>query len=269
MNVAVAVAAALGSFAAAAPAVAGTWSGPYVGAFAGVASGSSALTTSVDCTVNGILCDPTPHYWNNGALIGGTASGRASDTAFTGGGFLGASRQAGRFVYGVEADFGAMPLTVGVGGSANTLNLGLYNSGTPSVFNVQAKAATEWLATARVRAGFLPAPNLLVYGTAGIAATELTVANAYSDNFNNGVGTGNVEASSRGAFRSALVLGVGAEWAFAAQWKLRAEYLHADFGALTTTGISAYPPQVADSNPITSTANLHADLVRVGLAYGF
>jgi outer membrane immunogenic protein len=251
------------------PAGAGAWSGSYVGAFAGVASGSSALTTSVDCTVSGILCDPYPHYWNNGALIGETASGGASGTAFTGGGFIGANRQAGNFVYGVEADFGAMPLSLGVGGTADTLNLGLYNDGSPSVFTVQARASTDWLATARVRAGFLPAPDLLVYGTAGVAATELTVSNFYVDNFNNGTGTGSAESSSQSALRAALVLGVGAEWTVASRWKLRAEYLHADFGPVTTTGISTYLPQVPESNPITSTANLRTDLFRVGAAYGF
>lgn len=245
------------------------WNGAYVGAFAGAASGSSSITTTVDCSVNGVLCDPYPHYLNNGVLIGETASGRATGTAFTGGVFTGRNWQSGGIVYGLEADFGAMPLSLGVGGSASTLNLGLYNGGTPSVFTVEAKASTDWLATGRVRVGFLPTPRLLVYGTAGIAATELTVSNSYSDNFNNGTGTGSVESSSRGEVRTGLVLGVGAEWAFAPRWRLRAEYLHTDFGAVTTTGISTYLPQVPSSNPITSTADLRVDLIRFGLAYGF
>ena len=258
----------------AAPAHAGSpdvydWSGAYVGAFAGAGFGSSSLTTAVDCTVSGVLCDPYPHYLNNGALIGETASGRATGTAFTGGLFAGGNWQSGGIIYGLEADFGAMPLSLGVGGSASTLNLGLYNGGTPSVFTVQAEASTDWLATGRVRVGFVPTPRLLVYGTAGIAATELTVSNSYSDTFNNGVGTGNVESSTRGEVRTGLVLGVGAEWALAARWRLRAEYLHTDFGAVTTTGISTYLPQVPSSNPITSTANLRVDLIRFGLAYRF
>jgi outer membrane immunogenic protein len=250
------------------------WNGAYVGAFAGVASGSSDVATSVDCSVNGVLCAPAQQL-NNGALIGETASGRATGTAFTGGGFAGHNWQSGGIVYGLEADLGAMPLSLGVGGSANTLNPGLYNASSPgvydipSVFTVEAKASTDWLATARVRAGFLPAPNLLVYGTAGIAATELTVSNSYSDNFNNGDGTGSVESSSHGEFRTALVLGVGAEWALARRWTMRVEYLHTDFGALSTTGISTYVPDVLVSNPISSTASLRADLFRLGVAYGF
>jgi outer membrane immunogenic protein len=267
--VAVAFAAALAALALAAPAAAGPWSGAYVGAFAGVASGNSDLTTSVDCNAWGVLCDPYPHYPENGALIGATATGKASATGFTGGGFAGKNWQSGIFVYGLEADLGAMPLSASVGGSAETLNLGLYNGDTPSVFTVEAKASTDWLATARVRAGFLPAPNLLVYGTAGLAMTELTVSNSYADNFNNGTGTGSVESSSTSAFRTGLALGVGAEWALAPRWKLRGEYLHTEFGSVSTTGISQFLPEVPDSNPITSTGNLRADFFRVGLAYGF
>jgi len=257
--------------AAASPALAGEWSGAYLGAFAGAASGASDIATSVDCTVYGVLCDPYPHYPENGALIGATASGSPAATAFTGGVFAGFNWQNGQAVYGFETDVGSLPLRLSAGGSGDTLNPGLWNDGdtVPSVFTVSATAATDWMATARVRFGFLPAPGLLLYGTAGLAATELTVSNSYSDNFNNGVGTGNIESSSSSEFRTALVIGAGAEWALAPHWKLRAEYLHTDFGSLTTTGISTYLPEVPSSNPITSTATLRADVVRVGVAYGF
>jgi outer membrane immunogenic protein len=257
---------------AAAPAAAGpaTWTGSYAGAFAGAALGQSTLATTVDCTFWGVLCDPYPHYPENGLLIGSTASGDASATAFTGGGFIGHNWQNGAVVYGLEADAGAMPLHLSVGGSGDTLNLGLHNDGdVPSVFNVSASVSTDWIATARARAGVLVTPSLLVYGTAGIAATQLTVSNAFSDNFNNHVGTGNRESSSTSEFRTTLVLGAGAEWALAGRWKVRAEYLHADFGSLSTTGTSTYLPEWPDSNPITSTADLRTDIVRVGVSYGF
>ncbi len=173
-------------------------------------------------------------------------------------------------VYGLEADAGSLPLHFAVTGTAASQNAGLQNAGNvPSIFTISASAATDWMATARARFGFLPAPRLLLYGTAGIAATELTVANSYSDNFDNHVGTGSAESSSHSELRTALVIGAGAEWALAPRWTLRAEYLHTDFGALSTTGISTYLPQVPQSNPITATATLHADIVRLGAAYRF
>jgi outer membrane immunogenic protein len=246
-----------------------TWTGGYIGAFAGVASGQSDIATTVDCNVWGVLCDPYPHYPENGLLIGAIATGAASGSAFTGGGFAGHNWQNGDVVYGFEADVGAMPLHLAVGGSGTTLNLGLYNNGTPTVFTVSASASTDWIATARARVGFLPRPDVLLYATAGLAATELTVSNSFSDNFDNGVGTGNRESSATSALRTALVLGAGAEWAMTGRWRLRAEYLHTDFGSVTTTGISTYLPQEPNSNPITSAANLRTDIVRVGVAYGF
>ena len=39
-------------------------------------------------------------------------------------------------------------------------------------------------------------------------------------------------AVSGPAFRTALALGAGVEWAMSGGWKMRAEYMHTDFGAL-------------------------------------
>jgi outer membrane immunogenic protein len=252
------------------------WTGPYAGVTVGGAFGRSTITTVVDCNVWGVLCDPAPHYPENGVLIGETASGAAQGSAFTAGIFVGRNWQVGSIVYGVEADASAMPLNVTVGGSGTTLNLGLYNEGTtegvfdvPSVFTVSATASADWVATARARAGVLVAPGVLLYGTAGVALTTLTVSNSFADNFNNGVGTGNRESSSTSALRAALIVGAGAEWAMSDAWTLRLEALHTNFGSLSTTGISSYVPEWPDSNPITSTADLRTAIVRVGMAYGF
>ena len=63
--------------------------------------------------------------------------------------------------------------------------------------------------------------------------------------------------------------GGGAEWAIAQGWTFKAEYLRIGFGSLTTMGL-IYPVQVpADANPFTSTANLTANLFRVGLNHRF
>ncbi len=183
---------------------------------------------------------------------------------FTGGGFAGFNWQNGAVVYGFEADAGSLPLHLGVAGTADSQNIGLNNAGdVPSVFTIGTGVSTDWMATARARFGFLPTPGLLLYGTAGLAGTELTVTNAFSENFQTGI----AESSSHAEFRTALVIGAGAEWALAPRWTLRAEYLHADFGALSTTGVTTYLDTT--SNAITSTAHLSADVVRVGLAYRF
>jgi outer membrane immunogenic protein len=251
------------------------WSGAYIGAFAGAASGHSTNTTVVGCPDGGYLCAPNIQE-DNGLWVEEVGSGSGSGSAFSGGGFAGYNWQNGAIVYGIEADIGAMPLSVTSGGSAETVNEGLCNGGqlcgqggTPSVFSMTTTASTDWLATVRGRAGFLLQPGLLLYGTAGLAASELTVSNAYADDFNNGTGTGGRESSSTTAFRAGLAIGVGGEWAFAPRWKLRAEYLHTAFANLATTGGVDYLPQWSNVNPITSTANLRVDILRIGVAYGF
>jgi outer membrane immunogenic protein len=258
---------------------AGLWTGAYVGGDAGLALGGTSATTEVACDAGGLLCAPSVEE-ANGAWIGEVGSGPGSATAFTGGIFAGHNWQSGNFVYGLEGDFGATPLSVSAGGSAETINSGLYNSSAPeadpvvydepSVFTMTTTASIDWLASARVRAGVLVSPTMLIYGTAGVSATSLTVSNSYADNFTDtDRATGNVESSRSTALRTGLIIGAGAEWVVAPRLKLRAEYLHTEFSALSTTGLTSLPPELQDFNPITSTATLHADLFRLGLAYGF
>jgi outer membrane immunogenic protein len=254
-----------------ASAQASDWNGAYLGAFAGAASGASTATTEIGCVAGGYICNPT-QYPENGALVGATGSGIAGATAFTGGGFIGRNWQNGEVVYGFEADIGAMPLTITNGGSAASINPGIANPPDPAIFSMHVTASTDWLATARARVGVLALPKLLVYVTAGLAGTTITVSNAYADNYDftdySGVPGGHENASTS-EFRTALVLGAGAEWAMADHWTMRAEYLHADFGTLTVAGSVSYSDLWLDVNPATSTASLRTDIVRLGVAYGF
>jgi opacity protein-like surface antigen len=247
------------------------WNGAYLGLYAGTASGRSDAVTTIGCPPDGYLCDDSK-YQNNGALVGATGSGSAGASAFTGGGFVGRNWQNGAVVYGLEADVGVVPLTITNGGSAASINPGIVNGSEPATFSMHVTASTDWIATARARVGFLPMPGLLVYGTAGIAATTLTVANAYADDYvftdYGGLSGGNEKATTS-AFRTALALGAGVEWAMSGGWKMRAEYMHTDFGALTVTGSVSYGDLWIDRNPAVSTASLRTDIVRVGLAYGF
>jgi outer membrane immunogenic protein len=240
------------------------WSGPYVGVIAGGAEGQSSATSIVDCNVYGFLCDPTPHYPQYGALIGATASGSKSQAAFTAGVSAGYNWRLDRFVYGVEADATSLHFDLTDRGSGASLNLGLTNPGpVPVVFTAGAAAEINWLATLRARAGYLVSPDVLVFATGGLALTNLSVSNAYSDNWiYNGGGIGGSRAASNAI---GYAFGGGAEWAIAQGWTLKAEYLRVDFGSLTTSG-PIYPVQFpADKNPFTSSADLNVNLFRVGL----
>jgi len=243
------------------------WSGPYVGLVAGLAEGRTTALSTVACPPNGFLCDPV-HYPENGSLLGATASGPQSGHAFTAGVAAGYQWHRDSFVYGLEGDISALPLSLSRGGSASSLNLGLVNPGpVPVVATVSATAAIDWLATLRGRLGFLASPDVLIYATGGLALTEISVGNAYTDNwvFNGGaVGNSKVRSSVAG-----YVVGAGAEWAIGQGWALRAEYLHVDFGAQTTSGMVTVVQVPAAQNPFTSRADLTANLFRTGLTWRF
>ncbi|MBX9712061.1 MAG: outer membrane beta-barrel protein [Xanthobacteraceae bacterium] len=245
------------------------WSGPYMGLIAGAAIGHSSANNVVACSASGFLCDPT-HFLQNGALLGATASGSTSDVAFTGGILAGYNWRLDRFVYGVESDVSYLHLSLTNGGRASSLNAGLNNGGAPPVpvvATVGTTADMNWLATFRGRIGYLASPDLLVYGTGGLALTHQAVSYSYTDNWIfNGGAVGNSTSTSNAA---GYAVGGGAEWGLGRNWTLKAEYLRVGFGSRTTSGIIYVVQVPAAQNPVTSSANLNANLFRSGVSYKF
>ena len=68
---------------------------------------------------------------------------------------------------------------------------------------------------------------------------------------------------SGGGTETGWVVGGGAEWRFASNWSVSAEYLHFDFGDITATGPASFPPGAFPrfENEVTF------DTVRVGLKW--
>ena len=140
-------------------------------------------------------------------------------------------------MYGVEADVSSLNFSLTDRGSGASPNPGLNNNPgpVPLVFTASATARINWLATFRARVGYLLSADFLVYATGGLALTRLSVSNSYADNwiYNGGAfGNSSVASNAKG-----YVVGGGAEWAIARSWTVKAEYLRADFGSLTTSGI--------------------------------
>jgi outer membrane immunogenic protein len=243
------------------------WSGPYAGLVAGLAEGHSSPSSTVGCPVGGFLCAPG-QYLDNGALLSATATGPTSNDAFSVGALAGYNWHGGSVVYGIEGDVSSLHLSLNRGGSASSLNLGLTNPGpVPVVATVNATAQIDWLATIRGRIGYLVSPDFLVYATGGLALTNLTVSNSYTDNwvFNGGaIGNSSVTSNATG-----YAVGGGVEWGLGGRWTLRADYLRVGFGSVTTSGMITVVQVPAAQNPFTSSANLTANLFRSGLIYKF
>jgi outer membrane immunogenic protein len=100
------------------------------------------------------------------------------------------------------------------------------------------------LGSARARLGWLWTPNLLAYGTAGVGWARSKLTSCFIDD---------CVSSAESSF--GWVAGAGLEYQFANNWRLRAEYLHYDFGTVTYFG---------DTN-----ADLRVDVVRGALSFKF
>lgn len=247
--------------------MADAWSGPYLGVIAGSAVGRGETRSVVGCGPSGFLCDPT-HYPEYGAALSAAASGSTSRKSFTAGVLAGYNWRFGQSVFGVESDASALHLSSSNGGTRSSSNLGLTNPGpVPVIASVGSSAHIDGLATLRARAGYLVAPSLLAYATGGVALTKFAVSNVYTDNWQfNGGALGGAKSSAR-LFGPAF--GGGLEWSVARRWTLKAEYLHANFGARSTMG-DIYVVQVpAARNTFASSGKIKVDLFRLGSTLSF
>jgi outer membrane immunogenic protein len=172
--------------------------------------------------------------------ISGAQIATLGDTNVVGGGQIGCDYQfATNWVVGVQGMVDASALK----SSANSIPLG------PLTLN----GNIPWFATATARIGYVPAPNWMLYAKGGGAWTHTNSSLTLT-----GVGT---VVDSVGFDQSGWTAGGGAEWRFAANWSLFAEY---DYIGLTDKVVS-FP----NSNNIGNVhTNLQVFLVGVNLRFG-
>jgi outer membrane immunogenic protein len=197
--------------------------------------------------------------------VNAAGSGRLDPSGFTGGVQAGYNWQAGKTVFGVEADFNAFNLK-----SSRTTAFALPFGGFPGGVVVGSSIATDWLFTARGRIGWAASNALLIYVTGGLAMANLKVGNSYTDfAIGGGVVTG-IEAASANSLRTGWTIGGGLEWALNRNWSVKAEYLYVDLGSASVSGNITAPilvPTIA--NPIAVSTDLTAHIARVGVNYRF
>jgi outer membrane immunogenic protein len=230
-----------------------SWSGCYLGGNAGWIGGDDRLTlspgsgfpstvTSDDRTVNTHAHEPY-------------------GSAFTGGVQAGCNLQVGQnWVVGAEGDFnwsglressftpyGYIPFA--------SVPLARWDAHDESVWK-----NLDWFSTLRVRFGYTW-HNVLFYPTAGLAIARIGGRFTYLDTV-----LGFHFDGSEADTRLGPAVGAGAEWAFASQWSLKAEYLYMDFGSFSFDG----PPNVPGL-PLRWDMEVKAreKIGRIGLNYKF
>jgi len=235
------------------------WSGFYAGVNAGGAWGNSNLTTSP-------TLDPVLGYllFFNLQAVNSVGFQNAKSNGFTGGVEAGYNWQTGSFVFGIESDFNYLGLR------GHATSGGVYPCCAPAAFTINSSVNTNWLFTARPRIG-VASGNWLFYATGGLAITDVNAKFTFADNCGdvaNCTGPGApsaFEAASFSRTKLGYAVGGGIEAGLWSNWTVKAEYLYVNFGTSSIKFVA--PEPFATLQPFTHSADLQANIARVGLNY--
>ena len=230
------------------------WSGFYAGITLGGASNGSHFNTSV--------VDNSAYYAPlNLSIVNELGQSSANATHFSGGVEGGYTQQLGSFVFGVEGDVDFAPGKI-ASDATGALYIGQFATA-PATITQQ--LSLNWMITARARGGVLLSPNWLVYGTGGVAFTQVEGKFAYEDYYPA------YESASFQKTELGYVAGIGTEYAFDTHWSMKAEFLSFNFPSLSTTSnnLIRYASEYFTANVFTHSADLTSQVVRIGLNYTF
>ena len=220
------------------------WSGFYIGGNLGYGWGDgnsdfSFLPTPVDFNVNN-------------ATLG------ARSTGVTGGAQLGYNWQIGSLVTGLEADIQGSSIN----GSARATSI-IASTGAPDPNGsfLTSEHKLSWFGTVRGRLGVTVTPDLLLYGTGGLAYGHVD-ASANSQ-FNGGIFEAPASVSKT---KVGWTAGAGAEWMFAHNWSAKLEYLYVDLGS--ESAIGDFTP-VDPLFKVGYNWRFRENIARVGVNYHF
>ncbi|MCP3471972.1 outer membrane beta-barrel protein [Bradyrhizobium sp. CCGUVB1N3] len=240
-----------------------SWTGFYVGVSLGGEQANADWTTnSVGVVAPGFVIPP-PTVDASSPRRFSTSSGRF-------GGFAGYDYQfAPQWVAGIVLDagyFNGTVTTVGVPGCTITCILGVPGPGA-DVSSVRAR----WDADVRGRLGYLVTPNVLLYGTGGIAfqnfSNSATCQTSQTDPVCGPTAIPIFTTATNSSTRTGWTVGVGVDARIFANWMLRAEYRYSDFGTWNNS-LSLVSPGVSNVTLATSL-KLNTHIGMVGIAYKF
>lgn len=206
------------------------WTGFYLGAFVG---GTSTQSRVVELPV-GIGYNGLGDAWS------------ASKTGLALGGLAGYNWQINSVVLGVEADLGYRSSAVS---GASTL-----------VFDTFLRSRSGIQGSLRARFG-VAADRGLIFATVGIAYAD------FGTRIFDTTPLTTITTTAQG-LRAGWTVGAGIEYAVAANWTIRGEYLYADFGRSAVTG-AVFIGGVDSGFPASWSVRNTTHTVRLGVNYLF
>jgi len=226
--------------------VAYKWSGPYIGAHLGYGWANNDVDLSHS---TGAIFYNDPFVPSSGSLDGGDG--------VLGGLQVGIDKQFDRFVVGLVGDF-----TWGDMSADATAT-------TPLGSQWKITSDLDVMGTARVKAGYLVSPALLLYATGGVAWAKFDVkqATTFVDKDGNFLDDG---GRTSGSFdHVGYTIGGGAEWALGGGWSVSGEYLYADFGEQDYQLKGTTKPNGGAPYVETFAQDVDMHILRAGVNYRF
>jgi outer membrane immunogenic protein len=234
------------------------WSGFYAGANVGYGWAGGDMS----------FADVTPGFPGDSGFPATPQSIANRSSGVIGGGQIGYNWQMGSFVTGLEADIqgsGIRGMTQAPAAFTLTLHPG-------DVISATSERKLSWFGTVRGRLGVTVTPDLLLFGTGGLAYGS--VGNSGDAIDNDSASVGGTVTTFPGSVQQTKVgwaAGAGAEWMFARNWSAKIEYLHIDLGTSSAVGHVAFNgiPFPGDIDAIAYHWHNSFDTVRAGVNYHF
>ncbi len=212
------------------------WTGPYLGLNVGYGWGRSADTSS--------LSAGGPPFF--------TDTLRSNMNGVVGGGQIGYNWQFQNWLGGFEADFQGTSQ-----GSTHsfTCPTGVCAPGVAVPATLTQKL--DWFGTLRGRAGIVVTPQVLLYGTGGLAYGQV-------DSYSTLPG-----ATTANKVNAGWTVGGGIEGLIAGNWTVRLEYLYLDLGRISSSFTSGAAALGGGTLASGFSSRVTDNIVRVGVNYKF
>jgi len=237
-----------------------SWTGVYFGLTAGWVGADNSM---VNQAAPGV--DPGVDVQDLAALSTGELP-LGNKSGFIGGAEIGYNYQINNWVAGIEADI------QGISGQAvnSSITTTAPIVGVPVTSTLTGAMDTRWLGTLRGRLGFVPTPTVLVYGTGGLAYSQVAASTSLVQSAADGSFVGSGVGNSSGGFSELLAgwtAGAGVEWMFTQNWSFKVEYLHYDLGTSSFTWRATDTTINLGTTYQNETTSVHnqGNIVRVGL----
>jgi outer membrane immunogenic protein len=250
------------------PAPVWSWTGFYIGAHVGGAWGDWHETDAITCPGGPGACIPAQALIND--INARFSSDHLRPSGFAGGLQAGYNWQMSQIVTGIELSITGMDL------SKTHVFSGNFSPSFPTESQlITDSAKANWEFMARGRLGVLTTPNLLLFGTGGVAVVDAKASHSFTEFGGNGIpgGVSAIENSSTSTTRAGPAAGLGMEYAFWNNWSLKAEWVWSHFTGVNSTGTlqAVFPSGAPFPTPYvySHSDSLTINTATVGLNYHF